>query len=55
MYLVIPRDVLMRYTRRIQRFIGYSCSDPGCGLVDDLDPIYTLYPEELKTAVLTDY
>ncbi|WAO91219.1 Hypothetical protein NCS54_00867900 [Fusarium falciforme] len=55
MYLAIPRDVLMRYPRHIQRFIGYSCSDPGCGLVDDLDPMYTLYPEELKTAVPTDY
>jgi hypothetical protein len=55
MYLAIPHEILMKYSRRIQRFIGYSTSDPGCGLVNDLDPIYALYPEELKTAVPEDY
>ncbi|KAI1610495.1 hypothetical protein EDD36DRAFT_490737 [Exophiala viscosa] len=55
MYLSIPHDVLMQYDRKIQKFLGYSCSDPGCGLVDDLDPIYQLYPEELAKAVPQDY
>lgn len=55
MYLAIPREVLMKYDRHIQQFIGYSASDPGCGLVNDLDPIYSLYPEELEKAVPVDY
>ena len=47
-YLSVPSEMVKKYDRETQKYIGYFISDPSCGYVDELDPIYTLYPEELK-------
>lgn len=49
-YLAIPAETVKKYDRETQKFIGYYISNPSCGYVDEMDPIYTLYPEELKDA-----
>jgi len=54
-FLSVPQDKVKQYDRETQKFIGYSISDPACGYVDELDPIYVLYPEELKDAKPTDF
>lgn len=53
--LAVPMDVVRQYGRDIQEFIGYSLSGPACGYVEELDPIYTLYPERMKDAILKDF
>lgn len=50
MYLAVPKEFVKGYDRKTQRFIGYYGAAPGCGLVDLMDPICQLYPEELATA-----
>lgn len=47
-YLSIPPEMVKKYDRETQKYVGYFISDPSCGYVNELDPIYTLYPEELK-------
>ena len=54
-FLAVPKDVVKQYDRPTQRFIGYSISDPACGYVEEVDPIYTLYPDELKNVKPTDF
>ncbi|KAH8693805.1 phytanoyl-CoA dioxygenase [Talaromyces proteolyticus] len=54
-YLAVPADKVKQYDRATQKFIGYAISDPACGYVEELDPIYTLYPEELKNVKPTDF
>lgn len=54
-YLAIPKEVARQYDRATQRFIGYYISEPACGYVEEVDPIYTLYPEELKNVKPTDF
>lgn len=48
-YLSIPKEKVMQYDRKTQQFIGYYISEPSCGYVEEFDPIYTLYPEELES------
>jgi len=55
MYLAVPKEVVMSYPRKTQQMIGYFGAAPGCGLVDLMDPIYQLYPEELATANPGDF
>ena len=47
-YLSVPPEMVKKYDRETQKYVGYFISDPSCGYVNELDPIYTLYPEELK-------
>ncbi|KAL5341194.1 phytanoyl-CoA dioxygenase [Aspergillus crustosus] len=47
-FLAVPRDIVKQYDRATQQFIGYYISEPACGIVEQLDPIYVLYPELLK-------
>lgn len=54
-YLAVPKEVVKQYDRPIQRFIGYFISDPACGNVEQVDPLYTLYPEECKDVRPTDF
>ncbi|KAF5707217.1 hypothetical protein FGLOB1_7048 [Fusarium globosum] len=44
-FLAVPREVAMQFDQDIQKFMGYSMSDPACGYVEQLDPIYLLRPE----------
>ncbi|KAL3480189.1 phytanoyl-CoA dioxygenase [Aspergillus californicus] len=55
MFIAIPRDVVKQYDRATQEFIGYYISEPACGQVDQIDPIYVLYPELLQNGRPTDF
>ncbi|KEY73034.1 hypothetical protein S7711_09891 [Stachybotrys chartarum IBT 7711] len=48
-FLSVPLEVARQYDHETQAFIGYSLSDPACGYVDQVDPIFLLRPE-LKAA-----
>jgi hypothetical protein len=54
MYLA-PVDMEKSYDRKIQKFIGYYGAAPGCGLVDLMNPIYQLCPEELVNGQPGDF
>jgi ectoine hydroxylase-related dioxygenase (phytanoyl-CoA dioxygenase family) len=47
-FLAVPREVAAAYGRDVQAYMGYSLSDPACGYVEEMDPIFILRPE-LKT------
>ncbi|KAH7253780.1 uncharacterized protein BKA55DRAFT_566247 [Fusarium redolens] len=44
-FLSVPRETAMKLDQDIQAFMGYSMSDPACGYVEQIDPIYLLRPE----------
>ncbi|KAL4932874.1 phytanoyl-CoA dioxygenase family protein [Aspergillus undulatus] len=44
-YLAVPRDIARQYDRATQQFMGYYISEPACGHVHQVDPIYVLNPE----------
>ncbi|CAI0644301.1 unnamed protein product [Colletotrichum noveboracense] len=44
-YLSVPQDIAKNYDRPIQEYMGYAMSDPACGYVDQMDPIFVLHPE----------
>ncbi|KAG5801465.1 hypothetical protein H9Q74_014098 [Fusarium xylarioides] len=44
-FLAVPREIAMKLDQDIQAFMGYSMSDPACGYVEQIDPIYLLRPE----------
>ncbi|KAF0316202.1 phytanoyl-CoA dioxygenase family protein [Colletotrichum asianum] len=44
-YLSVPQDIAKNYDRLIQEYMGYAMSDPACGYVDQMDPIFVLHPE----------
>ncbi|KAF4782476.1 phytanoyl-CoA dioxygenase [Colletotrichum scovillei] len=44
-FLSVPQDVAKKLDQPIQEFMGYSMSDPACGYVDQMDPIFVLRPE----------
>ncbi|KAL4904295.1 hypothetical protein BDW74DRAFT_178877 [Aspergillus multicolor] len=46
-FLAVPQEAVKKYDRAAQKFTGYYVSDPACGVVDQRDPIYVLYPEEV--------
>lgn len=54
-FLAVPQDVARGYDRKIQEYIGYCMSEPACGYVEQLDPIYHLRPELLKDARPKDF
>ncbi|KAL4996708.1 hypothetical protein BDV10DRAFT_171723 [Aspergillus recurvatus] len=54
-FLAVPPERVREYDRETQKFIGYYLSDPVCGHVDEQDPIYVLYPEELQGAKPIDF
>lgn len=43
-FLTVPLEMAKTYDRPIQEFMGYSMSDPACGNVDQVDPIFLLRP-----------
>ncbi|RDW92954.1 phytanoyl-CoA dioxygenase family protein [Aspergillus mulundensis] len=47
MFLAVPQEAVKQYDRAAQRFTGYYVSEPACGVVEQRDPIYVLYPEEV--------
>lgn len=55
MFLAVPREKVLGYDRNIQKFMGYSLSDPACGTVELMDPILQLYPEEFENANPGDF
>lgn len=44
-FLAVPREAALKYDHPTQAFMGYSLSDPACGYVDQIDPIFLLRPE----------
>lgn len=54
-FLAVPPDVAKQYPREVLEYMGYSLSDPACGTVDQLDPIYALYPEWKAEAKYKDF
>ncbi|KAH8432831.1 phytanoyl-CoA dioxygenase family protein [Aspergillus melleus] len=54
-FLAVPQDVVRKYDRATQNFIGYAISEPAAGQVQQLDPIYVLYPELLSKTRPTDF
>lgn len=54
-FLAVPQDVARQYPRDVVEYLGYSISDPACGTVDQLDPIYALYPEWKADAKYKDF
>ncbi|KAF1976473.1 phytanoyl-CoA dioxygenase [Bimuria novae-zelandiae CBS 107.79] len=54
-FLAVPHDVARQYPRDVLEYLGYSISDPACGTVDQLDPIYALFPEWKADAKYKDF
>lgn len=54
-FLAVPHEVARSYDREIVNYLGYSLSDPAAGTVDQMDPIYALYPEWKANAKYKDY
>ncbi|KAJ5682154.1 phytanoyl-CoA dioxygenase [Penicillium macrosclerotiorum] len=54
-FLAVPRETVRKYDRSVQEFMGYSLSQPAAGQVEQLDPIYILYPELLMEIRPTDF
>ena len=54
-FLAVPVEVAKDYDRSTQKIMGYSLSDPACGTVELMDPIYQLYPDELANAKPGDF
>ncbi|EWZ47155.1 hypothetical protein FOCG_11092 [Fusarium oxysporum f. sp. radicis-lycopersici 26381] len=48
-FLAVPIETAMKLDQDIQAFMGYSMSDPACGYVEQVDPIYLLRPELEKS------
>jgi ectoine hydroxylase-related dioxygenase (phytanoyl-CoA dioxygenase family) len=44
-FLAVPSDIAKGYDQPIQEMMGYYMSDPSCGYVEHVDPIYILRPE----------
>ncbi|KAK1564047.1 phytanoyl-CoA dioxygenase [Colletotrichum navitas] len=44
-FLSVPQEVAKQYGRPLQELMGYTISEPACGYVDQLDPIFVLRPE----------
>ncbi|XRM38783.1 hypothetical protein ABZX51_002179 [Aspergillus tubingensis] len=44
-FLAVPADVARTYDRETLEFMGYAMSEPACGYVEQMDPIYHLCPE----------
>jgi len=44
-FLAVSREAALKLDRPAQAFMGYSMSEPACGYVDQVDPIYLLHPE----------
>lgn len=44
-FLAVPREIAKEYERPLQEYMGYFMSDPSCGYVEQIDPIFLLRPE----------
>lgn len=44
-FLAVDREIAKKLDQPIQAFMGYSLSEPACGYVEEIDPIYLLRPE----------
>ncbi|WQF77178.1 Putative phytanoyl-CoA dioxygenase [Colletotrichum destructivum] len=54
-FLSVPQEIAKQYDRPIQEFMGYAISEPACGYVDQLDPIFVLRPELKGDGRPTDF
>ncbi|OLN88088.1 hypothetical protein CCHL11_00007 [Colletotrichum chlorophyti] len=54
-FLSVPRETAKQYDQEIQRFMGYSISEPACGYVDQMDPLFLLRPELKGDGRPTDF
>ncbi|PYI33368.1 hypothetical protein BP00DRAFT_366947 [Aspergillus indologenus CBS 114.80] len=54
-FLAVPGDVARSYDREVQEYMGYTMSEPACGWVEQLDPIYHLRPELKEDGRPTDF
>lgn len=49
-YLVVPRDTVRMYPKRVQELLGYQMSPPFCGWVEMNEPSIALYDEDFSIA-----
>lgn len=54
-FLAVSQDIAKGYDRPIQAFMGYSMSDPACGWVEEMDPLFVLHPELAREAGPKDF
>lgn len=54
-FLAVPAEVVRSYDRDVQEFMGYCMSEPACGYVEQMDPIYHLRPELLTDGRPSDF
>lgn len=54
-FLAVKQEVAREYPREVLEFMGYSLSDPACGTVEQIDPIYALLPELKSGAKYKDF
>lgn len=54
-FLAVPAEKARQYPREVLEYMGYSTSDPACGVVEQLDPIYCILPELKSEARYKDF
>jgi ectoine hydroxylase-related dioxygenase (phytanoyl-CoA dioxygenase family) len=54
-YLAVPREVVKQYDCEVQKIIGYRMSNPACGWVEELDPIFVLQPDLARNQKPQDF
>ncbi|PYH43048.1 phytanoyl-CoA dioxygenase family protein [Aspergillus saccharolyticus JOP 1030-1] len=54
-FLAVPAEVALSYDREVQDYMGYSMSEPACGWVELMDPIFHLRPELKGDGRPTDF
>ena len=54
-FLAVPPEKARQYPREVLEYMGYSLSDPACGTVEQMDPIYAILPELKAEAKYKDF
>ncbi|KAF2726970.1 PhyH-domain-containing protein [Polyplosphaeria fusca] len=54
-FLAVAPEKARQYPREVLEYMGYSLSDPACGTVEQMDPIYAILPELKSEAKYKDF
>jgi ectoine hydroxylase-related dioxygenase (phytanoyl-CoA dioxygenase family) len=54
-FLAVPPEKARQYPREVLEYMGYSLSDPACGTVEQMDPIYSILPDLKSEAKYKDF
>ncbi|TCB54789.1 phytanoyl-CoA dioxygenase family protein [Acinetobacter terrae] len=49
-YLVVPREIVLKYPKEVQDLLGYKVCEPFCGWVEMSDPSIVLQQADITTA-----